>query len=315
MQTVLISGGTGLVGTALGKHLINKGYKVIVLSRHLPNGEQTGIANSNISFAKWDVKKQAMDIAALQQADYIIHLAGAGVMDKKWTEEYKKEIVDSRVNSSKLIVASLQQHPNKVKAIISASAIGFYGKDEEQPKAFTEDAPANNDFLGETCKLWEESMQPVVQLTKRLVQLRIGIVLSKDGGALKEFIAPIKMGVAAILGNGKQMISWIHTDDLCRMFLFAIENENINGVYNAVAPAPVNNKTLTLTLAKKMKRLFYIPFYVPTFILKLMLGGRSIEILKSTTVSCKKIIATGFNFQFENIETALGDLVKTTNRN
>jgi uncharacterized protein len=311
MQTVLISGGTGLVGTALTQHLINKGYKVIVLSRQLPNAGEADIANSAISFAQWDVKKQVMDIAALQQADYIIHLAGAGVMDKKWTEDYKNEIVNSRVNSSKLIVAGLRQHPNKVQAIISASAIGFYGKDEEPAKPFTEDAPADSNFLGETCTLWEESMQPVVQLNKRLVQLRIGIVLSKDGGALKEFMTPIKMGGAAILGNGKQMISWVHIDDLCRMFLFAIENENINGVYNAVAPAPVNNKTLTLTLAKKMKRIFYIPFYVPTFILKLMLGGRSIEILKSTTVSCKKIIAAGFNFQFENIDAALEDIISS----
>jgi uncharacterized protein len=313
MQTVLISGGTGLMGTALTNLLTQKGYGVIILSRQLSAGRQY-FASPTVSFAQWDVKKQKMDIAILQQADYIIHLAGAGVMDKKWTEDYKKEIVDSRVNSSKLIVECLQQHPNKVKAIISASAIGFYGKDEEPSKAFTEDAPADNNFLGETCKLWEESMQPVVQLNKRLVQFRIGIVLSKDGGALKEFMAPIKMGIATILGNGKQMISWIHIDDLCRMFLFAIENENINGVYNAVAPAPVNNKTLTLTLAKKMKRLFYIPFYVPTFILKIMLGGRSIEILKSTTVSCRKIIATGFTFQFENIEKALGHLLKITNR-
>jgi uncharacterized protein len=309
MQTVLISGGTGLVGKALTRLLTIKGYRVIVLSRKLPAGNLTALTNGNISFAKWDVKKQEMDIAALQQADYIIHLAGAGVMDKKWTEDYKKEIVDSRVNSSKLIVASLQQHPNKVNAIISASAIGFYGKDEVPAKVFTEDAPADENFLGETCKLWEQSMQPVVQLNKRLVQLRIGIVLSKDGGALKEFMAPVKMGVAAILGNGKQTISWVHIDDLCRMFLFAIENENMNGIYNAVAPYPVNNKALTVTLAKKMKRLFYLPFYVPIFILKIMLGGRSIEILKSTTVSCKKIIAANFTFQFENIEKALDDLI------
>ncbi len=313
MQTVLISGGTGLVGKALTNLLTAKGYSVIILSRQLSAGRHY-FASPNVSFAQWDVKKQEMDVAALQQADYIIHLAGAGVMDKKWTEEYKKEIVDSRVNSSKLIVECLQQHPNKVKAVISASAIGFYGKDEEPPKVFTEEAPADKSFLGSTCQLWEESMQPVIALNKRLVQLRIGIVLSKEGGALKEFITPIKMGVAAILGNGKQIISWVHIDDLCRMFLFAIENENINGIYNAVAPAAVSNKLLTLTLAKKIKRLFYIPFYVPTFILKIMLGSRSIEILKSTTVSCKKIIAAGFNFQFENIEMALGDLVKTTNR-
>lgn len=308
MQTILISGGTGLVGTALSSHLTAKGYRVIILSRQLPAVSNQPLGN-NIGFAKWDVKNQQIDIAALQQADYIIHLAGAGVMDKKWTAEYKKEIINSRVDSSKLIADSLQMHPNKVKAVISASAIGFYGKDEEDAKPFTEDAAADKSFLGDTCRLWEESIDPVIALNKRVAKLRIGIVLSKSGGALKEFMQPLKFGVAAILGNGKQMISWIHIDDLCRMFLFAIENENMNGVYNAVAPNPVNNKTLTISLAKKMKRLFYIPFYVPIFILKIMLGGRSIEILKSTTVSCKKIMDEGFLFQYAGIDTALDDLV------
>ena len=309
METVLISGGTGLVGKGLTKHLTAKGYTVIILSRQLPadNGQ---LSESNISYAKWDVKTQQMDIEALQKADYIIHLAGAGVMEKKWTEEYKKEIVSSRTESAKLIVKSLKQNPNKVKAVISASAIGYYGEDKNTGKFFTEDDPADNNFLGETCKLWEESITPVTDLNKRLVKFRIGIVLSKNGGALKEFITPLKLGVAAILGNGKQMISWIHIDDLCRLFLFAVENEKMNGVYNAVAPAPVNNKILTLTLAKKMKRLFYIPFYIPVFILKIMLGDRSIEILKSATVSCKKVIAAGFDFKFENIEEALEDLEK-----
>jgi uncharacterized protein len=309
MQTVLISGGTGLVGKALTKLLTAKGYSVIILSRQLPS-DKGQLPESNISYAKWDVKQQQMDIEALQKADYIIHLAGAGVMEKKWTEEYKKEIVCSRTESAKLIVESLKQNPNKVKAVISASAIGYYGEDKSAGKFFTEDDPADNNFLGETCKLWEESITPVTALNKRLVKLRIGIVLSKNGGALKEFITPLKLGVAAILGNGKQMISWMHIDDLCRLFLFAFENEKMNGVYNAVAPAPVNNKTLTLTLAKKMKRLFYIPFYVPVFILKIMLGNRSIEILKSATVSCKKTIAAGFDFKFENIDEALEDIEK-----
>jgi hypothetical protein len=305
MQTVLISGGTGMVGKALTGFLTAKGYKVIILSRQLPNSKKT--AASAISFAKWDIKKQEIDIAALQQADYIIHLAGAGVMDKKWTADYKKEIISSRVNSAKLIVDSLRSNTNKVKAVISASAIGWYKPDEN---IHTEDEAAADNFLGNTCKLWEESIDPVTSLNKRLVKLRIGIVLSKDGGALKEFIAPIKLRVAAILGNGKQVISWIHISDLCRMFLFAIENDQLKGVYNAVAPEPVNNKVLTITLAKKMKKLFFIPVYVPAFILKFMLGGRSTEILKSAAVSCKKITAAGFNFLYPDISSSLDDLTK-----
>ena len=302
MQTVLISGGTGLVGKALSKLLVNKGYKVIVLSR-----QATPMANDTITTAKWDVNKQEIDIAALQEADYIVHLAGAGVMDKKWTAAYKKEIISSRVDSAQLIVNSLQHNTNKVKKVISASAIGWYKPGEN---LHTEEEPSDDNFLGNTCRLWEASMDPVTTLNKGLVKIRIGIVLSKEGGALKEFITPLKLGVAAILGNGKQMISWVHIDDLCRLFLFAIENDELNGVYNAVAPEPVTNKTLTLTLAKTMKRLFYIPVHVPVFVLKLMLGDRSIEILKSASVSCKKIIAAGFTFQFEKIESALKDLCK-----
>lgn len=300
MYTVLITGGTGLVGKALTTLLLNNGYRVIVLSR---SSKQS--TNSNLQYAKWNVAKKQMDITALQQADYIIHLAGAGVMEKKWTAGYKQEIIDSRVQSAALLVDSLKNNTNKVKAVLSASAIGWY---KTTDTTHTEEEPADDSFLGTTCKLWEESIQPVTTIGKRLATLRIGIVLSKDGGALKEFMQPLKFGVAGILGNGKQMISWVHIEDLCRMFLFAIENEQLNGVYNAVAPNPVNNKTLTLTLAKKMRR-FFIPLYVPQFILKLMLGGRSIEILKSTAASSKKIEAAGFNFQYADIDAALGDLI------
>jgi uncharacterized protein (TIGR01777 family) len=304
MQTVLITGGTGMVGKTLGKYLVNKRYKVIILSRGIPSAK-TDDVNSNIHFAKWDVKKKEMDIASLQQADHIIHLAGAGVMEKKWTDRYKKEIISSRVDSAELIVGSLRENVNKVKTVISASAVGWY---READTMHTEEEPPDDSFLGETCRLWEESIAPVAQLNKRLVKFRIGIVLSKEAGALKEFIQPLRLGVAAILGNGGQMISWIHIDDLCRLFLYAMENGELNGVYNAVAPAPVSNKTLTLTLAKKRNR-FYIPLHVPAFILKLMLGERSVEILRSATVSCQKIIAAGFDFKFKNIDTTLEDII------
>lgn len=307
MQTVLITGGTGLVGGALSRLLLDKGYKVIILSRSKAENNAKSIIQSNLSFAHWDIKKQEIDIAALQAADYIIHLAGAGVMDKKWAAAYKKEIISSRAESAKLIVDSLKNNTNKVKAVISASAIGWYNTGEN---VHTEEEPADDSFLGATCKLWEESMEPVTQLNKRLVKLRIGIVLSKDGGALKEFMNPLRFGIAAILGNGKQIISWIHINDLCNLFVYAIENEQLHGVYNAVAPNSVNNKNLTTTLAKKMKGKFYLPVHVPTFILQLMLGGRSIEILKSSAVSCKKIQDAGFNFQFKTIETALENVVK-----
>ena len=309
-QTVLITGGTGMVGQALTNTLVKKGYKVIILTRNAGGKRQ----QEHVHYATWDVTKQQIDIAALQTADYIIHLAGAGVVEKKWTVAYKKEIQDSRTESSKLIIDALKNNENKVKAIISASAIGWYGADTEPVKPFTEDAAADISFLGATCKLWEESIEPVIGLGKRLVKFRIGIVLSNDGGALAEFKKPIQFGVAAILGNGKQMVSWVHINDLCKLFISGIENENLSGSYNAVAPNPVSNKTLTISLAKAMKGKFYIPMHVPSFVLKIMMGQRSIEVLKSTTVSCKKILDTGFEFTFKTIEAALEDLAAVTNR-
>lgn len=294
------------MGTALSNALLNKGYKVIILTRK-PNkisGEK------NKTFALWDVKKQEIDIEAVKKADYIIHLAGAGVVDKKWTTAYKKEIIESRTESSRLIVTSLTNSTNKVKAVISASAIGYYGPDKSPDRAFVENDKADKCFLGETCRLWEESIEPVNESGIRLIKFRIGIVLSNDGGALAEFKKPLRFGLAAILGIGRQIVSWIHIDDLCRLFINAMEDEKIKGTFNAVAPEPVSNKTLTLSLAKIQNRKFYVPFYVPAFILKLMMGQRSIEVLKSATVSCKKIQETGFTFEYDTVNPALTDLLK-----
>lgn len=300
MNTVLITGGTGLVGKALGRALLEKGYHVIIVTRD----RNRKPATANLSYAAWNVEERTIDKSAIEKADHIIHLAGAGVADKRWTKKRKQEIIDSRVKSSQLIVDSLKAIPNKVKSVVSASAIGWYGADAAIPKIFREDDAPDDTFLGKTCEQWENSIEPVTRSGKRLVKLRIGIVLSKDGGALKEFLKPLKFGVAAILGNGKQVISWIHIDDLVRIFIAAIENETLNGIYNAVAPNPVSNKELTLTLAKSRKR-FYIPVHVPSFILKILLGEMSVEVLKSATVSSNKIQQSGFEFRFSGIKEAL----------
>ncbi len=306
MQTVLITGGSGLVGKALSVALLAKGYKVIILSRSLNSKP----AIANLSYAYWHVKKQQIDLAAVQQADHIVHLAGAGVVSKKWTPAYQKEIVESRTDSSRLLLDMLKNNACKVKTVVSASAIGWYGADQSPVKPFIETDEFDHSFLGNTCKLWEAGIEPVTSLGIRLVICRIGIVLSNDGGALAEFKKPIKFGAAAILGNGKQLISWIHIDDLCRLFTEAIENDALQGIYNAVSPSPVSNKELTLTLAKAMNGKFYLPIYVPAFVLKWMMGERSIEILKSTTVSCKKIMDTHFQFNYNTIEQALVNLIK-----
>jgi len=307
MPTILITGGTGLIGSALTPKLVAEGHEVIIVSRSAKNS-----AEKNITFAKWDVEAQTIDADAIAKADYIIHLAGAGVADKRWTDDRKKEIILSRTESSKLIVKALRETTNKVKAVISASAIGYYGDDEKRKtkrKAFVEDRLADTEFLGETCRLWEESIKPVEQLGKRLVRLRIGIVLSNEGGALPEFKKPIKFGIAGVLGSGRQVISWIHIEDLCRMFTYAIKNESLQGAYNAVAPDPVTNKELTLALAEKIKGKFYVPLHVPGFVLKLMLGEMSVEVLKSATVSCEKIRTEGFSFLYPTIQLALDNLI------
>lgn len=306
MAVVLITGGTGMVGSALTKMLVSKGYQVIILSRN-----SNSSADNNVSYAVWNVKNKTIDEKAISSADYIIHLAGAGVAEKRWTKARKVELVESRTESSLVLVKALATIPNKVKAVISASAIGWYGGDEllkGKNKSFTEDMLPDRHFLGETCRLWEESIKPVEKMGIRLVKLRLGIVFSNDGGALVEFDKPIRFGLAAILGSGKQVISWIHIEDVCRMFLYAIEHDELHGAYNAVAPMPVTNQSLTMALAKKRKGKFFVAMHVPSFMLKILLGEMSVEVLKSTTVSSEKIKNAGFTFLYPSIAAALDNL-------
>ncbi len=306
MQTVLITGGTGMIGKALTTLFLEKGYKVIVLSRKLKKTHRL-----NLSFAKWDVDKGEIDLDAVKAADIIVHLAGEGVADKRWTEKRKQAIVDSRVNSGNLLVKALSENKHQVKTFIAASAIGWYGPDTDKSLAhgFVETDPADNSYLGHTCQLWEQSTAAIGSMGIRLVCLRIGIVFNNKGGALAEFLKPAKFGLATILGNGKQIVSWIHHKDLCRMIQFAIENTAIQGTYNAVAPEPVSNKKLVLTIAKN-KYPIYFPSFVPAFLLKIILGEMSIEVLKSANVSAQKIQDAGFAFDYPTVEEALVNLMK-----
>ena len=245
MQTVLITGGTGMVGTSLTQLLLSKGYQVIILTRK----PQTSPI-SNLTYAVWDIAKGTIDPLAFEKADTIVHLAGAGVADKRWSKKRKQEIVDSRVMSGALLVKYLTAHTHQVKTVVTASAIGWYGPDtaESLMNGFTETDPVDGAFLGDTCKQWEDSVKPIETLGIRLVTLRIGIVLNKQGGALAEFIKPAKFGLATIFGTGNQMVSWIHFKDLCKMILFGIESASLKGVYNAVSPDPTSNKDLIIAI-------------------------------------------------------------------
>ena len=304
MATVLIAGGTGLIGTALTKALVQKSHEVIILSRSKRSSH-----DANVSYSVWDINNQMIVEEPVKKADYVIHVAGANVGEKRWTKKRKKEIVDSRVKGAETLVKALRQVPNKVKAVISSSAIGYYGPDAQIPnlKPFIETDTPSDDFLATTVQQWESAMQPAKELGKRMVFFRTGIVLSNEGGAYTEFKKPLKFGLAPILGIGRQIVSWIHIDDLVRMYLEAIENEDWSGVYNAVSPNPVTNKELITEIAKQTKK-FYITAKVPTFVLKTVLGEMSIEVLKSTTVSSEKVQKKGFQFLFPTIQEAVASL-------
>ncbi|RYY47247.1 MAG: TIGR01777 family protein [Chitinophagaceae bacterium] len=308
MSTILITGGTGLVGRQLTELLIEKGHNIIVVTRDSSRHQE----RPQLEFAEWDVKKQAIDAAAIQRADHIIHLAGAPVFDKRWTPAYKRELEESRIKSSELLVRSLQTQQHTVKTVVSASAIGWYGADDTPGYPFIETDKADDSFLGRLCQSWEESIQPAQTANTRLVIIRIGIVLSNRGGFLAPIQQGLRFGVATITGDGKQVVSWIHIQDLCRIFLQAIEDDSMTGPYNAVAPAPASMKEIVLKEGRLVKGSFFIPMHVPAFLLKPVLGERSIEVLKSTTVSCNKIKDTGFTFLYPSINAALQALKKDT---
>lgn len=306
MPTVLITGGTGTIGKAISLALLKKNYEVIILTRD----PSVGQPQPGLSYSYWDPNTQTIDSDAFCRADHIIHLAGAGVADKRWSPKRKAEIRESRVKGGELLVRSLKNLPHKISSLISSSAIGWYGPDPAIPNLhpFKETDPWAPGFLGETCRDWENSIAPAGEMT-RLAIIRTGIVLSNEGGALTEFKKPLQFAVAAVLGNGKQMVSWIHIDDLVSLFICAMENNEWKGVFNGVAPQPVSNRALTLSLAKA-KRKFYIPAPVPAFMLKIIMGEMSIEVLKSATVSAEKTEAQGFSFRFRDIDTAMKDLAR-----
>ena len=295
-KRVLITGGTGLVGQRLIPMLQSAGYEVAILSRNPKSG-------GSVKSYAWDIDKEYIDPLAIENTNVIIHLAGAGVAEKKWTAARKDIIYNSRVKSSLLLYNYLKDNPHQVKTFVGATAIGLYGADTGNA-IIDESATVGHDFLAHVVDAWEAATLKINTLGIRLFLPRIGIVLSNEGGALKELLKP---PVAAPLGNGKQYMSWIHIGDLCRMIIYGIENEKIQGAYNAVGPKPKTNREFTQATAKVMGKP-YLPLPVPKLVLKLMLGEMAQIVLGGSRISAEQIMQEGFQFKFPKLEEALKDL-------
>jgi uncharacterized protein len=298
---VLITGGTGLIGTKLTELLVNKGIEVVHLSRKEN-------LNHSVKQYKWDIAKGIIDERAFEQVDAVVHLAGSGIAEKKWTADRKKDILESRVHSSTLLYKYISKLNQKPKVFIGGSAIGYYGAITSE-QIFSETDKAANDFLGETCRHWEATYKNIQALNIRTVVIRTGVVIAKSGGALEKMVQPAKWGIGSALGNGKQYLPWIHEYDIAKLFIYALENAELSGVFNGVGSEHINNKDFTKLLCKVLHRPFFFPA-VPAFVLRLLFGEMADAFLKGSRISNQKIKETGFQFQFESAEAALIALLR-----
>lgn len=300
MATILITGGSGMIGTRLTGMLLDFGHEV----RHLERSAR----KSPVKTYVWNVEKGEIDVQALQNVDVVIHLAGASIGEGRWSEKRKKEILDSRVQSTQLLHRTLWNISHQVKTFLCASAIGYYGADCGDAVRTETDA-SGNDFLAEVTRQWEASASAIEALGIRVVLMRTGIVLSPNGGALAPMATQVRLGVGAPLGSGRQYMSWIHLDDHCAAFIHAMEHEGIRGAYNSVAPHPVTNATFTKALARVLGRPLLIP-RIPAFAIRLVLGEMSVLVLGGCKVASGKLEMTGFVFRYGDVEEALRDVLK-----
>jgi len=291
MKNVLIAGGSGLVGKQLSKLLTQNEYEVAWLSRSTK-------ANSTYKTFKWNPETGVIDPEAISFADVIIVLAGENIAADRWTDKFKKKIIASRLQAAETIKNALKNHPNNVSHVIAASAIGFYG--DRSDSLLDELSDKGIGFLADTTQQWENAY---ANFTVPVANIRIGVVLSKSGGALVEMSLPVKWGIASPLGSGKQFISWIHIDDLAGLFMHVMKNQ-LTGIYNAVATNPVTNDAFTKQLKNSLCK-NAIGFHTPAWALNLLLGEKSAIVLDSSRVSNKKIIDSGFTFKYEVLEQAL----------
>ncbi len=288
-----------MIGVKLSRLLRDNGHQVYHVSRSKREDDE-------FPAFIWDLAKGYLEDGALDGMEAIIHLAGANVGEGRWTSSRKKAIMDSRTLSSELLLSHISKQAIKPKVFISASAVGYYGA-YTGDTLLTESSQAGNDFLAEVCQQWEAKIAPIENMGIRLVTLRIGVVLSREGGALPKILEP---PVAAPIGSGAQYMSTIHINDLVQLFQFGLENEGISGIYNAVAPEPSTNREFTQWAANASNKV-YVPIAVPGFLLKIALGEMSQIVLGGNKVSCDKLIQAGFQFEFTGVKAALSDLFRT----
>jgi uncharacterized protein (TIGR01777 family) len=301
-KKVLITGGTGLIGQRLTELLLRKGYEVAFLSRKKTIIESVEVFN-------WDISKHYMDEKSLENISYLIHLAGAGVAEKRWTEDRKKIITSSRTEGLVLIARKLRELNIRPQALVSASGSSFYGEDTGNIR-HTEASPAGSDFLSKVTVEWEKAADSIADLGVRTVKLRTGVVLSNQGGAIPKIALPARLGFGAPLGSGQQWMPWIHIDDICRMYIEAMENAAWQGAYNAVTSSPVTNEELTKKICKLLGTPQWLP-NVPAFALKLALGEMSNVVLGSSYLINHRVAAeTDFRYEYPEIGAALQDVLK-----
>lgn len=295
---VLITGGSGLLGRAITKKLLDQKFEVVHLTRSKNSA-------SGVKTFEWDWANNLIDENCFNGVTHIIHLAGAGIADKPWTMKRKRTIIKSRVLTARLIHEKIKQLNIPIKAFISASGIGYYGAVTNEKIYSTEDKP-HHDFIAQCCIQWEEAADLFKDQT-RLVKLRLGIILDKNNGALPKILSIIKKGIGSPIGKGNQYMPWIHIDDAAELFIFCLKNEKINGLFNAVASQHVNNKEFTNSLAKANNKKIRLP-NVPAFILKGIYGELADILLYGVRIDNTKIIENGFRFNFDSLEKALKNI-------
>ncbi len=304
-KTILITGATGLIGQNIVNKLIQRGDKVIVLTRTVNKAKM--IFPNLKDFIPFDFNIEISDELnnAANTTDAVIHLAGENIMAKRWTEEHKHNVIESRVKSTEKLLELIRNAQKKPKIFISASAVGYYGNRFEE---VDEDSKKGKGFLSDVTDAWEKSTFGFEKIDIRRVNVRIGIVLAKDDGALPKLVLPFKFFIGGSLGSGKQWMPWIHIEDLVKIFLFALDNVSVNGVINAVSPNPVTMNELSKTIGKVLNRPSF--FKMPSFILKLILGEAASSVLEGAKVKPKKLKGMNFEFQFVDLRKALIDLLK-----